>query len=245
MFSRAHFPLALVLSLSLLATGPQSSQASDKVTVTGDDLVQGDGPFMVWGYNNEFAEEGVLLKDTESLEVAVQKACDYITANANKNGRAEIVAYTQDPMKRATITLKKPRKKDFKQEKKAQPIPDYKPAPFVDAEPYNPPGKAKTYDFGQIAGTYTNGQGQNKFVIDASGKVTIYAHPDYLDGGKATGTLTHVDGDNFVLSAAGRDWPVTMFKNHQIVIIYDDDTRKSTKMVALTFQTYSFSATEP
>jgi hypothetical protein len=102
-------------------------------------------------------------------------------------------------------------------------------------------GKPKARNIpADAAGTYTNGGEQNKLVLDSSGQVTIYAHTDYLNGGKATGTLTLKEGDSFVLSAAGRDWPVTISKN-KFLIIYDDDGRKSTTKAALTFQTYSFS----
>src|SRR5262249_12702172 len=90
------------------------------------------------GYNNDLAKEGVLLKETDSLEVAIKKAAEYVSANATKGGRAEILAYNQKPAKKQVLSLDKPKKKELKEEKKDEPIPDYKARPVIDVEPYNP-----------------------------------------------------------------------------------------------------------
>jgi hypothetical protein len=130
MFSKAKFTLFVVLSVVLPAVLPQLGHAGDKFAVTGEFLTQDDGPFLVYGYNDDVAADGVLLKDTDSLATAQQKAAEYVSANANKGGRAEIIAYTQKPAKKSTVRIEKPTKKDFKDEKKAEPTPEpTKPAP--------------------------------------------------------------------------------------------------------------------
>jgi hypothetical protein len=158
MFAKPVFFLAVVISLGLLMAAPQLARSQTKFQVTGDKLTADDGPFKVYGYRDDYASTGVQLAgfDESDLAAAEKRAAEYVKANVDAPGvRAEVVG---DNQKKMTISPpKQPKKKGFKDEKKAEPIPSYTPKKFVDVKPYNPPddtGKSKVKTEGLVNTTW-------------------------------------------------------------------------------------------
>src|SRR5437660_1088990 len=112
--------LALAVGVGLaLATTP-SARSQEKAPLVGDQLTNDDGPFMVNGLTEDFGELTVAA-DVKTLEAAVTKAQNWLRQRP-LNLQAEIVS--ADGKKKASLTKEKaPPKKDFKEEKKAEPIP--------------------------------------------------------------------------------------------------------------------------
>jgi hypothetical protein len=171
MFCKVPFHFASAISLGLLLGMISTPQALEKVTFVGDRLTNEDGPFEVYGYS-DLTPDGVLLASgVKSIAAAAEKAQNYLSARAG-NYRAEIVS--DDGKKKATADKEKPRanKKDFKEDKKAEPIPDPERKPFVDV------GKAK--EGASLAGTTWVGHETAsdttslKFVFKKDGTVVAY-----------------------------------------------------------------------
>jgi hypothetical protein len=139
MFTKRKLCLAVVIGLGLLTATPQLAQSQEKVPLVGDQLTNDDGPFMVNGLTEDFGEL-LVAANVKTLRGAVAKAQKWLNQRPN-NLKATIVS--EDGTKSASVTKEKAtaKKKDFKEEKKAETIPDYTPKKFVDVKPYNPPDK--------------------------------------------------------------------------------------------------------
>jgi hypothetical protein len=143
MVAKRKFCLAVVIGLGLLMASPQLAHSRPQIVSTGV-LDPDDTPFTVTGYRDDVASTGVQLGwfDEDDLEAAQKRAAEYVRVNAGHEGVRAVVEGASG--KKMTFTIQdRPKKKDFKEEKKAEPIPDFKPKKFVDVKPYNPPDKAK------------------------------------------------------------------------------------------------------
>jgi hypothetical protein len=203
MFSKTHFTLAAVLSTTVFLAATQSARSQQvKLVVTGAQLTKDDGPFLVYGYRDDLPEGVQLGGSFDSLDDATNEAARYISTNANRGGGATIWAYTQTPTKKQFLSLPKARKKDFKDEKKAEPIPDLKPKPFVGVKPDKPLDAAAARR-AEVVGTW-NGKGKFRgeaisatFVFRNDGKYTIIGN----DGSWAEGTWVR-EGNSVILTLA-------------------------------------------